>query len=329
VARLETRPVPNRDDAADDPAIWVHPHSPELSLILGTDKQGGLHLYEMDGSRLGTVGKGTKPNNVDVLYGHKLGGRTVDLAIATTRASEARGLKIWSIDANTRELSDVTAGGVIEVFDGKEPYGCCTYRSERTGRSFAFVTSKDGLVEQYELRTEQGRVAAERVGTLKFDSTVEGCVADDELGFVYIGEEKRGIWKFPAEPARNRRGVLIARVGQNGLTADVEGLAIYYGRDGAGYLIASSQGNNTFKIYERAGTNRFVRTIAPRSGRLGDVQDTDGIAVTSRPTSRRFPKGLFIAQDGRNEPRQNFKLFAWEDIAGADLLIDTSWSPRR
>jgi 3-phytase len=62
---------------------------------------------------------------------------------------------------------------------------------------------------------------------------------------------------------------------------------------------------------------------------LGDVQETDGIAVTSRPTSRRFPKGLFIAQDGRNEPRQNFKLFAWEDIAGADLLIDTSWSPRR
>ena len=329
VARLETRPVPNRDDAADDPAIWVHPVSPELSLILGTDKQGGLHLYDMDGSPRGTVGEGTKPNNVDVLYGHELGRRRVDLAIATTRSSQARGLKIWAINAKTRELSDVTAGDVIEVFEGREPYGCCAYRSERTGQSFAFVTSKDGVVEQYELRTERGRVAADRVGTFKFDSAVEGCVADEELGFVYVGEEKRGVWKFPAEPARNRRGELIARVGQNGLTADVEGLAIYYGKNRAGYLIVSSQGNNTFKIYERTGTHRYVRTIAPRSGRLGDVQETDGIAVTSRPTSPTFPKGLFIAQDGRNEPRQNFKLFAWEDIAGADLVIDTGWSPRR
>ena len=25
---------------------------------------------------------------------------------------------------------------------------------------------------------------------------------------------------------------------------------------------------------------------------------------------------------------QNFKLYAWEDIAGTLLLIDTSWQPR-
>jgi len=329
-ARLETIPVPNRDDAADDPAIWIHPLSPELSLILGTDKQGGLHIFNMDGSPRAMVGRETKPNNVDVLYGFKLGEEKVDLALATTRATQARGLKIWAIDAKTRDLSDVTEGNVIAVFDGKEPYGCCGYRSERTGKSFAFVTSKDGVVEQYELHAEEGKVAATRVGTFKFDSTVEGCVADDELGFVYVGEEKRGVWKFPADPARERRGELIAKVGQNGLTADVEGLALYYGQKGAGYLIVSSQGDNSFKIYERAGRNRFVRTIAPRSGPLGDVQDTDGIAVTSQPTSQLFSKGLFIAQDGRNEPRQNFKLFAWEDIAGVgDLLIDTGWAPRR
>src|SRR5439155_23625819 len=56
---------------------------------------------------------------------------------------------------------------------------------------------------------------------------------------------------------------------------------------------------------------------------------TDGIAVTNRPLSSRFPYGLFVAQDGHNAPlNQNFKLYGWEDIAGQRLLVDTHWSPR-
>ena len=51
-ARAQTAPVPHRGDAADDPAVWIHPQQPELSLILGTDKQGGLHSYNMDGVKL-------------------------------------------------------------------------------------------------------------------------------------------------------------------------------------------------------------------------------------------------------------------------------------
>ena len=66
MARLETRPVPNRDDAADDPAIWIHPLSPELSLILGTDKQGGLHLYDMDGSPLWNVPATPRPHRAAI-----------------------------------------------------------------------------------------------------------------------------------------------------------------------------------------------------------------------------------------------------------------------
>ena len=31
-------------------------------------------------------------------------------------------------------------------------------------------------------------------------SIVEGCVADDELGHLYIGEELKAIWKYGAEP---------------------------------------------------------------------------------------------------------------------------------
>src|SRR5881394_3281225 len=38
-AHAQTAPVPHEGDAADDPAVWIHPQEPSLSLILGTDKQ--------------------------------------------------------------------------------------------------------------------------------------------------------------------------------------------------------------------------------------------------------------------------------------------------
>lgn len=41
-AKVETQSVPIDGDAADDPAIWVHPTDPSLSTVIGTDKEGGL-----------------------------------------------------------------------------------------------------------------------------------------------------------------------------------------------------------------------------------------------------------------------------------------------
>jgi len=135
-ARGQTMPVPHSGDAADDPAVWIHPQEPGLSLILGTDKEGGLHSYNMDGSAHQLVSDGSKPNNVDVLYGFKLDGRTLDLAVASVRASNTKGVKVWAIDAATRQLSDVTDGTGIRVLDGKDPMGVCGYRSALTGRFF-------------------------------------------------------------------------------------------------------------------------------------------------------------------------------------------------
>ena len=110
----------------------------------------------------------------------------------------------------------------------------------------------------------------------------------------------------------------------------MEGLAIYYATSGRGYLIASSQGNNTYKVYERAGANRYVLTIDPKGAHIDDVSDTDGIEVTSCATSRPFAQGVFIVQDGENAGgNQNFKLYAWEDITGASLLIDATCRVRR
>ena len=160
-------------------------------------------------------------------------------------------------------------------------------------------------------------------------SKTEGCAADDELGYLYIAEEQIGIWKFGAEPDAGEQRTLVAKVGDHGLTAQVEGLTMYYVSGGKGYLIASSQGNHTFKVYTREGDNRLVLTIDPKAGKIDDVSHTDGIAVTNCPTSKLFPKGVFVAQDGTNSGgNQNFKLYAWEDIAGTRLIVDPNCSPR-
>jgi 3-phytase len=105
----------------------------------------------------------------------------------------------------------------------------------------------------------------------------------------------------------------------------VEGLTIYYGPGSKGYLIASSQGASAFQVYERDSPHRFVLTVDPLAGAISDVGETDGIDVTSAAISPRFPHGLFVCQDGRGKNGfQNFKFFAWDEIAGNRLIVDTS-----
>jgi len=333
-ARVATQPVPHKGDAADDPAIWIHPRDPALSLVLGTDKRGGLHAYNMDGSEQQLIAEDARPNNVDVLYDVPLAGHPRDLAVASVQApADGRGVKVWVIDAVTRRLQDVTSGGAIAVFGGEVPYGLCTYHSGRTGRVYVFVTGRNGRVEQIELRAGggvSGSIVGTSVRTFAVASTAEGCVADDAGGVLYLAEEAVGIWKLSAEPGSTPDGRLVARVGEHGLVEDVEGLTLYETGSGSGYLIASSQGNDSYKVYERGGDNRYVLTIDPVAGRLDDVEHTDGIAVTNCTTSRQLPQGAFIVQDGHNASgNQNFKLYGWEDIAGSRLAIDTTCRARR
>ena len=81
------------------------------------------------------------------------------------------------------------------------------------------------------------------------------------------------------------------------LVPDVEGLTIYYGEDGNGYLVASSQGNNTFAIYDRADSNSYLGSFA-----VEDVEESDGTDLTNVPLGEDYPVGLLVVQDGSNEP---------------------------
>ncbi|MGH7149407.1 MAG: phytase, partial [Planctomycetota bacterium] len=136
-----------------------------------------------------------------------------------------------------------------------------------------------------------------------------------------------------AEPSAGNAGLLIDTTGPGGqLTADVEGLTIYYAAGGAGYLLASSQGSSTFVVYQRAAPNAYLATFqvganAPLG--IDGVSGTDGIDVTNRGLGSAFPGGLFVAQDDSNSGfNQNFKLVDWQTIASGatpPLLVDPTY----
>jgi 3-phytase len=310
-ATIETAPVPNGGDAADDPAIWVDPDDPSRSVIIGTDKLGGLAVYDLEGKELQYLADG-KMDNVDLRDGFKLGGKSVPLVTASNRSDNT--IAIYKLNTSTRKLENAASRKITTV----NAYGCCMYRSDKTGKFYYFVTAKSGEAEQWELFAAGDKVDAKKVRTLKASSTVEGCVADDELGFFYLAEEAVGIWKFGAEPDSGTEGRLIDKTGAGRLHADVEGLAIAYGKNGEGYLIASSQGNHSFVIYRREDSNEFVKAFKVVSGDGCDgAEETDGIDVTTANLGPAFPHGVFVVQDGFNDKgNQNFKLVPWDAIMG-------------
>lgn len=330
-ARAATERVAESGDAADDPAIWVHPEHPSQSVVFGTNKKGGLESYGLDGVRLGVVSHGLEPDNVDVAYGVRLGERAVDVLGAATRGAQV-GFMLWTIDAERRTAVSAL-DAPFPVFGGGIPYGSTLWRRARDGALHAFVNDKDGRVEQYEIDGASGKFAAKLVRSFDVGGTTEGCVVDEERGLLFISEEDRAIWCYDAEPgapATERDRIAILEVGQPGVVPDLEGLTIYYGKAGKGYLIASVQGANRFYVFDREPPHTLRKVIDPRaSDAFGDVEDTDGIAVESFGLAGPFDRGLFVAQDGKNASgNQDFKLYAWPDVAGVDLLIETRRDPR-
>src|SRR5687767_9180556 len=83
-ASVETEPVQSKEDAADDPAIWLHPTDPSRSLVIGTDKKQGLDVYDLTGKRVQSLPDG-RMNNVDLRYGFPLANRQVAIVAATNR----------------------------------------------------------------------------------------------------------------------------------------------------------------------------------------------------------------------------------------------------
>ncbi len=270
---------------ADDPAIWIHPTDPALSLIIGTDKAGdAVYVWNMQGQQLQRIPLINTPNNGDVRYGMEVGGAPVDIYVVG--AEDPSRVVVFKIDPNTRALSDITTAGGILTPQVKAPYGVALYRRSHDGAMYVFVDSNGGttgVLHQYQLFDDgAGRVRGVFVRSFGLEYNghhSEGIVADDDLGYVYIAEEDCCVHKFYADPAMgNLRLAVFAQA--DGIESDREGLAIYGCADGTGYLLLSSQGNKRIKVYRREGdldnphSHTLVTTIY-----TPELTSTDGLVV--------------------------------------------------
>jgi 3-phytase len=320
---METQPVAGGGDAADDPAIFVHPTDPSRSAIITTDKKAGLYVYDLAGKPLQFVPDG-KMNNVDLRGGFKLGGKSTTLVAASDRTHKS--IALYTLDPDTRMLTNVADG--VQATGLSDPYGLCLYQG-RKGAAYVFISDPDGLVRQWKLvATPAGKVRAEPVRDVKFDTQTEGCVADDETGVLYVAEEDVALWKLGAEPTAGQTRTAVVRVKDNpALKDDLEGVALYAQKGGKGYLVVSSQGNNSYALFRRQGDNAYVGSfaaIADGASGIDGISETDGLDVTSASLGAGLEGGAFVAQDGRNvspPENQNFKLVPWSAIAKA-LKLD-------
>lgn len=310
-ARVQTQPVASPGDAADDPAIWVNPADATASLVFGTDKQGFLNVYDLSGDLLQAFPEG-RINNVDV--------RSVEhprfAAVAAASNRTTPGINLFGITATGK----VESLG-LRPLQLEDPYGLCM--SSRNGEIFAWVSDKAGGIFQQQIRLSDNPLQwqmSERA-RLQVDSQVEGCVSDDARETFFFAEEDRGVWRLDlaALDAGEGRPRLVMEVDGERLVDDLEGMALYADGD-SGYLVVSSQGNNSYALLSRDGSEfvgNFRVELDPALDMDG-VSETDGLEVTSAPLGADYPQGLLVVQDGRKRMpagNQNFKLISWVDIA--------------
>ncbi len=326
----ETDAVDDDGDAADDPAFWLNYEDPSASLIIATNKQGGLMAYNLDGEQLQYLQEG-EPNNVDLRQNiSNWDGSSFTLAAASNR--ELNTISLYQIQAASNGQDPIVKlpalGEQVEqaqlVSSVDEVYGLCMYlAADQT--PYVFVNGKNGIIEQWRLSPSEQGIHGQMVRQLQVASQPEGCVVDDQTATLYLGEEDVGIWSFNADEGASTEATAFVSVDGEQLVADVEGLTLY--NDGTNkYLLASSQGNNSYVMYDLNQQNSVVGSfaiIANDEQGFDGASDTDGISAAAAYLGEDYPEGLFIAQDWYNVDanysvqNQNFKLVSFQQIKQA------------
>ncbi|HVK20962.1 MAG TPA: phytase [Actinokineospora sp.] len=217
------------DADADDPAIWVNQARPGASVVLGTLKNGGLTVVDLKGRELQHIAtaEGGRFNNVDIVVGARIGGRTLDLAVVSDRGLDR--LRIYAIDprgaaAGAHVLTDITTVTPPRVFSATDEeideqrtaYGIAV-RPDPAGGAPWVVASR-----RHETRIGLFRLAADGAGRITYRQVdtvdlpadfavdggtwtpcadpgerpqVEGMVVDGDV--VYAAQEDVGIWRIP------------------------------------------------------------------------------------------------------------------------------------
>jgi 3-phytase len=260
-------------------------------------------VYDLDGVKLYDYEVG-RINNVDILPSRSIQNKYI--VAGTNRTYNS--IDIYSFNSKG-ELENLILRKEIPSL--KDVYGVTFYRDEFN--TYLFISDKKGNVEQWSYNNDEVNSEVKFVRKLRFSSLVEGLVADESKGKIYMGQERKGIWELNASPKLEEDKKLIFKKNKY-FKPDFEGLTIRDDGDGKGYLITSVQGSNGYLIIDRNSlkAKMFFRIID--GNKIDGTTETDGIDVSSIKTSK-FPNGFFIAQDDDNDGlNQNFKLVDWNKI---------------
>jgi len=324
----ETPQVVSKGDAADDPAIWFNKSNPSKSLIFGTDKRSGVYTYNLNGEKVNYTELGNI-NNIDTRTINITDDDGLDLGpysfiFASNRTLNS--LDIWAFSDTNMNLAidnnnfNLPKKPYIRAKSDVEVYGVCG-GYDKTFGLIAFLTA-DGSSE-IELWSYSS-LGLTLLTTFKNGNAIqsEGCVYDDENRTLFISEEQdRGILRaYNIDDELDFSSPIVIDNRSGYINGDPEGVTIYKTSEKEGYVIVSSQGDDTFNLYDRVSPYKYIGSFKiGHSKKIDGVTDTDGISAINFNLNDDFKRGLFVAQDGTNDgklkvKRQNFKLVSFDEI---------------
>lgn len=318
-ADIETTPVSAKslEDAADDPAIWYNASDPSRSIVFGSNKRGGIVAYDLAGNELNYYPIGNI-NNIDILSSNSLS-TSIQLLGCTNRSTQS--IDLFFIEADGSLQAARKNQFKVDSTKIDDVYGFCFGKDVQADKNYLFMNGKNGRMNQYELKIVADSVELKLRRSVLFDDQTEGMVVDEQTGIVYVGEENTGIWKLPIQPTAKSQKQLItsSTVDNSFIKFDIEGLSLmrYAGKT---YLFASSQGNFSYAIFNLSEDDNYVTSFKIVDlPTIDGVEETDGIDMCTDSLGARFPRGIFVAQDGYNFDgdslkAQNFKYVAMEKI---------------
>ncbi|MEO1666651.1 MAG: phytase [Chloroflexota bacterium] len=269
LARTTISPATMAADAtADDTAIWTNPDDETVSrLIVVANSE--LNVFDMDGAPLQSLIAG-RVDSIDLRYNVQMGERNITV-LAASNGTEF--VTIYEI-TDSGELAKMG-----EVRFGIPANGLCMYQSATMDNMTSIIiTNSEGDFEQREITVdENGRLEAIALRRYTVGESLDGCVADDELGTLYVNEPGVTIWKYCADSehdemldiefaekygmdydAELERNSVIALDADAPLISD---LTLYRSEGVMGYLAASVAETGDIMVFDRGAANDELGTV--------------------------------------------------------------------
>jgi 3-phytase len=289
------------------------------SRVVATAALGGLEVYDLQGTRLSATPAG-EAASVDVAYDVPLGDGTATL-LASVDTSSNR-LRLFALRGDA--LVEVGARALPLGFAAE---GVCLFRNPLDGALYAFVVGDGGEVDQRILyATVEGTIDARQVRRISVPSPLKQCVADAR-GHVYASEETVGLWRFNADPEADVAATLIDTPRLGHIEEETGGLALYDGRDGSRWLIASDTSAGRVNVYDRGNDDSYLGSFRVAAARQDAAIGEPGpLFATGAALGGAFPDGVLLVTD---EEGSNYQAVSPASIAAALQLQPAAANARR